>query len=93
MCSRSIHYSEISFSEGLTGRPLVRENDADDHAPRYYGVELQATSGMHATFKRLLAKPAYSSPHLRASCRDRKKLRQTLRRELADRGWRIQSGL
>ena len=37
-----------NYDMTVTGRPLIRENDADDHAPRYYGIELQATPEMHS---------------------------------------------
>ena len=81
-----------NYDMTVTGRPLIRENDADDHAPRCYGVELQATPEMHTTLKRLLAKPAHSTLRMRATTRGARKLRRALKAELASRGWRIKPG-
>ena len=81
-----------NYGMTVTGRPLIRVTDPDTQPPRYYGIELQATPEMYSTLKRLLERPQFSTARMRASRKGPQKLRRSLKRELADRGWRIKPG-
>lgn len=68
--------------------PLIRVTDPDDYPARYYGVHLRVTPGMYSAIKRLTQRPQFSTIKYRAAL-GKRTLRDALKQEMQEKGWRI----
>lgn len=70
-------------------REFIRQDDPDDQAARFVGFAFTCDAETAYRILRLTKNPAFSEAKVRYSCRSRKKLRQMIKEELDERGWRL----
>lgn len=80
-----------NYAQEVRPLPLIRNDDPDDQAARYYGIQLQVTPEMFAQIKRLSERPQFAQAKVRTGLRGTRTLRRALREEMVERGWRVRS--
>lgn len=68
-------------------REFIRDDDPDDQPARFIGIAFTTDPGTAAAVKRLVAQEA--DAEVRMSLRNRQKLKDLIKAELAARGWRV----
>jgi len=80
---------ETHYDQDVEPIALIREDDPDTQAPRYYAVHLQVTPEQFTQIKQLTERPPFAQARMRAGLWGKDTLRRALKEELADRGWRL----
>ena len=89
LLSQATNWLASNYAQQVRPIPLIRDDDPDEQAARYYGIHLQVTPEMFTQIKRLSERPPFAQARIRAGLRGKKALRRALKEELAERGWRV----
>lgn len=70
-------------------REFIRDDDPDDQPARFVGFAFSCDCETAFRIKELSKNPAFAQAKLRYTCRNRQSLRQMIKAELDEQGWRV----
>lgn len=83
------NWLQDNYNNRVRAIGLIRDDDPDSQAVRYWGIHLRVTPEMYSEIKKLSEQPAFSSVVIRASQQGNSEVfRDSLWAEAATRGWR-----